>query len=70
MYKKKSSQYWPGFYTYVLKKDDNGKSLGGYEFDIFEPLDNREINQTTHWPFPMIFVPRISTEPLWNSKNG
>lgn len=26
MYKKKSSQYWPGFYTYVLKKDDNGKS--------------------------------------------
>lgn len=51
MYKKESSQYWPGFYTYVLKKDDNGKSLGGYEFDIFEPLDNREINQTTHWPF-------------------
>lgn len=51
MYKKESSQYWPGFYTYVLKKDNEGKSLGGYEFDIFEPLDNREINQTTHWPF-------------------
>lgn len=51
MFEKKSSQYWPGFYTYVLQKDESGKSVGGYEFDIFEPLDIKDINQTTHWPF-------------------
>lgn len=48
MFEKKSSQYWPGFYTYVLQKDESGKSVGGYEFDIFEPLDIKDINQTTH----------------------
>lgn len=51
MFEKKSSQYWHGFYTYVLQKDESGKSVGGYEFDIFEPLDIKDINQTTHWPF-------------------
>ena len=81
MYKKKSSQYWPGFYTYVLKKDNaSGKSIGGYEFDIFEPLDNKEINQTTHWPFsdsfrtsykyaaPLEFEKWITASVAWTSE--
>lgn len=50
MHKKQYYSYWPGFYTYANPLDSEGKSIAGYEFDIFEPLDNKEIDQTTHWP--------------------
>ena len=52
MYKKEYSCYWPGFYTYAEKVDGSGdarRSIAGYEFEIFEPLTNNEIDQTTRW---------------------